>query len=249
MENKIAEALKGEKEILVNSLKGKKVAVIEDDEVQRDIYLQMIKQFIGDSKFSLESLTGYAKYPGRQNGTLYLGTSVGVWGLLDRWDQVPTQMILFNDTKFTPSVDLSKYSTIAIGGIGKMLAEPQTKGGLEEVLRFCARHDFDYTIVGNGSNTIFGDLEGMTIRTNGLDGIYSIGNSTNPQEINQPEKPLELGSDQVRSFLENQEPETELLIEFGAGHKTMPLARQAPNLGIAGVEFLIGIPGTIGGAS
>lgn len=79
----------------------------------------------------------------------------------------------FADYVFT-DVDLSKYSTIGVGGVGSYYAKPSTVEGLVGLVKLLRKEGVPFMPVGNGSNIYFGDLDGAAlIDTRGVTGIES----------------------------------------------------------------------------
>ena len=92
---------------------------------------------------------------------------------------------------------------------------------LRRTLQLCRANGVRVYLLGNGSNTLFDDagFDGAVIDMRGLDGLES----------------TELDADIVR-------------ITAGAGLTLGRLCNKAQTLGLTGLEFACGIPGTVGGA-
>ncbi len=113
------------------------------------------------------------------------------------------------------NIDLKKYTTYKVGGIGKILVLPENIEQLIKLLKYLDENKIKHKIIGNGSNLIFlGDYNGVLIKLDNLNKIEINGNS----------------------------------IIAGAGTSLICLAMKCSKLGLSGLEFATGIPGTIGGA-
>lgn len=112
------------------------------------------------------------------------------------------------------NVDLKKYCTYKVGGIGKLLVVPDDLKGLLELLKYIKENNIKYKILGNGSNLIFGDFDGILIKLDKFDNL----------SIN------------------------DTVVTVGAGYSLIKLAIKVSKMGLSGLEFATGIPGTVGGA-
>lgn len=117
-------------------------------------------------------------------------------------------------------VDLRQFSTIRIGGMAACVVTPTAScvGELEDelysILRFCQENILDCYTIGNGSNTVFGDIPGVIIHTKNMNKFW-------------------IEDDKIRTF----------------GGALLPLlSKAAEKSSLSGLEFAIGIPGTIGAA-
>lgn len=112
------------------------------------------------------------------------------------------------------NIDLKKYCTYKVGGIGKVLVIPDNEQCLLKLMKYIKKNNIKYKILGNGSNLIFGDFDGILIK---LDKFNNL-------EIN------------------------DTIIKVGAGYPLIKLATKVSKLGLSGLEFATGIPGSVGGA-
>ena len=98
---------------------------------------------------------------------------------------------------------------------------PRDAEQLRRTLQLCRENGVRVYLLGNGSNTLFDDagFDGAVIDMRGLSGMENSG----------------LDTDAVR-------------ITAGAGQTLGRLCSKAQTLGLTGLEFACGIPGTVGGA-
>jgi UDP-N-acetylmuramate dehydrogenase len=117
---------------------------------------------------------------------------------------------------------LSRYTAARLGGPADVLLTAGSADELAEIVTRLWALEAPFTILGGGSNVLVSDA--------GVRGIVVI--SRNPPGTG------------IR-FVEQADPPTvwaEAGVNFGA------LARQAARRGLAGLEWAVGIPGTLGGA-
>ncbi len=115
---------------------------------------------------------------------------------------------------------LAGYTTYRIGGPAAALVLPSSVDDVVETLRFAAESGTPWLALGLGSNVLISD--------SGFDGIVIR---------------LGKGLDRVERGVGGDEH----VWAVGAGVPTPQLARQTANAGLAGVQRLIGVPGSVGG--
>ena len=122
--------------------------------------------------------------------------------------------------EYSSDVPLSPIAWFRVGGTAEVLFIPEDEADLESFLKNKSR-DIPVTFVGSGSNIL--------VRDGGIPGVV-----------------IRLG----RNFRQTEvvwHGET-ALIKVGAGAIDISVARYCRDLGVTGLEFLAGVPGTIGGA-
>ena len=113
---------------------------------------------------------------------------------------------------------LSKHTTLRVGGPAQFWIEPETRGGLANVLEFCAAQRLPVMFIGRGSN--------LLVRDGGVfGGVIHLARG---------------------DFVALSVEETE--IHVGAGVRLKQVAAAARNAGIGGFEWMEGIPGSVGGS-
>lgn len=122
---------------------------------------------------------------------------------------------------FAQGEPLAPHTTFKIGGPAAFWCTPRDAEQLRRTLQLCRENGVRVYLLGNGSNTLFDDagFDGAVIDMRGLSGME---NSV-------------LDTDAVR-------------ITAGAGQTLGRLCSKAQTLGLTGLEFACGIPGTVGGA-
>ena len=113
---------------------------------------------------------------------------------------------------------MAKHTTLRVGGPADFYIEPANEADLAAAVKFCAEPGVTFFILGRGSNLI--------VRDGGFRGVVIC--------LSSPEfSRIEIDGVRLRA---------------GAGAKQKNVAVEAKRAGLSGVEFLEGIPGSIGGA-
>ena len=122
---------------------------------------------------------------------------------------------------FAQGEPLAPHTTFKIDGPAAFWCTPRDAEQLRRTLQLCRENGVRVYLLGNGSNTLFDDagFDGAVIDMRGLSGMENSG----------------LDTDAVR-------------ITAGAGQTLGRLCSKAQTLGLTGLEFACGIPGTVGGA-
>ncbi len=113
---------------------------------------------------------------------------------------------------------LAKRTTLRVGGPADFYVEPASEADLAEVVRFCATRKMPLVLLGRGSN--------LLIKDGGIRGVVICLAHTEFGRV---------------------KPEGERLI-CGAGARLKAVSVAARHAGLTGLEFLEGIPGSVGGA-
>ncbi len=113
---------------------------------------------------------------------------------------------------------LSRHTTLRVGGPAQFWVEPETRGGLANVLELCEVNRLPVLFIGRGSN--------LLVRDGGVAGVVI--------HLNRGD------------FVELKVEGTE--IHVGAGVRFKQVAAAARNAGIGGFEWMEGIPGGVGGS-
>jgi UDP-N-acetylenolpyruvoylglucosamine reductase len=113
---------------------------------------------------------------------------------------------------------LAPRTTLRVGGPADVYVEPASEADLAAVLTFCAERQLRFLVLGRGSN--------LLVRDGGFRGVVVCLAHPGFRTIT-----VEGGQ-----------------LHCGAGAKLKDVAREAKQHGLAGLEFLEGIPGSVGGA-
>lgn len=118
-----------------------------------------------------------------------------------------------------PNEPLARRTTLGVGGNARWYAEPATVDDVVALLRACAELDLRWFVIGRGSNLLVPD--------EGYDGLVLHLEPARWGEV------TPLGDGRLR---------------VGGGARLKELCGAAAREGLAGFEFLEGIPGTVGGS-
>jgi UDP-N-acetylenolpyruvoylglucosamine reductase len=113
---------------------------------------------------------------------------------------------------------LAKHTTLRVGGPADVYIEPASEADLAAVVKFCHERSLPFFVIGRGSN--------LLVRDGGFRGVIICLARANFSRI-------EVADERLRC---------------GAGAKLKKVAVEAKRNGLTGVEFLEGIPGSVGGA-
>jgi UDP-N-acetylmuramate dehydrogenase len=122
------------------------------------------------------------------------------------------------DCEILPSVSLAELTSFRVGGPAEWFATPRTVAELQSCVQWAKAQDLPVMGLGGGSNLLISDR--------GLPGLTLLTKHLRYLKF---------------------EPETGLMTA-GAGRLLPQIAGQAAKRGLAGFEWAVGIPGTIGGA-
>ena len=112
---------------------------------------------------------------------------------------------------------IAKYTSFRIGGPAEIMAFPKTKEELASLLQKTDLLDCKKVILGAGTNILAPD--------EGMPGLVIC----------------------LRNFMDTMEQSSKNTIRVGAGVRMARVAQFAANLGLSGLEFAHGIPGSVGG--
>ena len=128
------------------------------------------------------------------------------------------QPLLTSQTLLKKDEPLAKKTTLRVGGPADVYVEPTTESELSQILKFCRQRDVRFFVLGRGSN--------LLIRDGGIRGVViSLAHPTFSR--------IEIDGGKLRC---------------GAGAKLKAVSVEARRHNLAGLEFLEGIPGSVGGA-
>jgi UDP-N-acetylenolpyruvoylglucosamine reductase len=113
---------------------------------------------------------------------------------------------------------LAKHTTLRVGGSADVYVEPASEDDLAGVLKFCGERNLPFFVIGRGSN--------LLVRDGGFRGVIICLAHASFSRI-------EIAGERLHC---------------GAGAKLKNVAVEAKRNGLSGVEFLEGIPGSVGGA-
>jgi UDP-N-acetylenolpyruvoylglucosamine reductase len=125
---------------------------------------------------------------------------------------------------------LAQHTTLRVGGPADVYVEPATEDDLADVVKFCGENEIKFFILGRGSN--------LLVRDGGFRGVVICLSQSHFSRI-------EIVG-QASSLSDRQDACP--TIRCGAGAKLKNVSVEAKRNNLSGVEFLEGIPGSVGGA-
>jgi len=158
-----------------------------------------------------------------ESGDLVL--SLGAGNIHDQLSALAADLVIAEKLKDIVGEDgevclyepLSKHTTLRVGGPAQFWVEPRNEKAFAELIRFCRDENLPLFVMGRGSN--------LLVRDGGIRGavVHPCGGDFDKIEINGVE------------------------ITAGAGAKLKEVAYAGKAARIGGLEWLEGIPGTVGG--
>lgn len=116
-------------------------------------------------------------------------------------------------------VPLREYTSFGIGGPADFLVAVESQAELAGVLECCRLHQAPFLIIGRGTN--------LLVRDGGFRGVV-----------------INLRGEFARVAVDDRSG----VVEAGAAVVLSDLSRECGSKGLTGLEFAVGIPGTVGGA-
>ncbi len=124
----------------------------------------------------------------------------------------------FNPDNIQKNVCLKDFVTFKIGGPAELFYEAKTEEEFVAAIRYAISENIPWFVLGGGSNLVISD--------NGIKGIVIRNLSRDTQEIDHDK----------------------CLVKFSSGFSLMKLVTFAQENALSGIEYLAGIPGSLGGA-
>lgn len=129
---------------------------------------------------------------------------------------------------------MARHTTLRIGGPADAWVAPGDAEAVARVRALCALHNWPCLALGGGSNLLVrdGGVRGVVLSSERLRGLsFERGDPGEPGEAGEPGP---AGGEATR-------------VRVGAGVSTGKLLSEATRRGLGGVEFLAGVPGSVGG--
>jgi len=126
-----------------------------------------------------------------------------------------------SDLRF--DVPMSDYCTLRTGGKVAALSTVHSKDELRRLLTLLAEEEIEYLVIGRGSNLLVTD--------SGYTGVL-----------------IRLQGEFTTLTVQERKPDATALVKAGAGCALGKFVSWCSSHGLAGLEFLVGIPGSLGGA-
>lgn len=145
-------------------------------------------------------------------------------------DPLYTDLLAAVQGDVTADADLSSLTTLGVGGRARALVVAESAEDLQAISHACAEHAVGWLVIGRGSN--------LLIAEDGFDGVaIRLGRGFRGVQIIDP------GSHDVDGHIA-----TGWLVVAGSAEPMPVLANNLEKQALAGMEFGVAIPGTVGGA-
>ncbi len=124
--------------------------------------------------------------------------------------------------KILHQVSLKRYTSLRVGGIADTMIYPATIKELQRIITFSQKHSVPYCIIGRGTNLLIkdGGIRGIVIKLSRCCNTIKMAETARHQ----------------------------VTLTAGAGVSLRRLLLFSVNQNLSGLEFLSGIPGSLGGA-
>ena len=122
------------------------------------------------------------------------------------------------DSKVLIDEPLRKHTTFGVGGLASIFVYPSNKNDLIKLLKFLSKEKIKVCFIGSGSNLLISD--------NGFDGVVV----------------------SLKKSFKNFEVNDSLEANIGTGVMLGYMVRMLTKKSVKGLESLVGVPGTLGGA-
>lgn len=126
----------------------------------------------------------------------------------------------FPDIEIKENVSLAPFTYMKVGGNAKVLAEVKNRDSLFELCSYCFTNQVPFVIFGGASNLVIADA--------GIDKLV-----------------IHNGANHITVFPSDTD---EVIVEADSGVVTAVLANRTMSQDLTGMEFFVGVPGTVGGA-
>ncbi|MBO3463185.1 UDP-N-acetylmuramate dehydrogenase [Aetokthonos hydrillicola Thurmond2011] len=138
--------------------------------------------------------------------------------ILDNSDQSKEISLIGTDCKIRSKVSLAGYTSYRVGGPAQLCVTPRNLEALQASFKYAKSHQLPVTILGAGSNLLISDC--------GISGLVIV----------------------TRHLRSKHFDPTTGLLTVAAGEPIPGLAWELAERGWQGLEWAVGIPGTVGGA-
>lgn len=133
---------------------------------------------------------------------------------------------------------LARHTSLRVGGPADVLVSPTSPEEIARLFALCREHETSWSFLGSGFNTL--------VRDEGIDGVVlSMRKLRALEVVKEEEAGAELGSDPDPAVPNAATRRVRVRGEAGVSHSQV--ARFCSGRALSGLEFAVGIPGTLGG--
>ena len=131
---------------------------------------------------------------------------------------IKNKIVSLINSKVLINEPLKKHTTFGVGGLGSIFVYPNDKNDLITLLKYTSKKNIETFFMGSGSNLLISD--------NGFDGVII----------------------SLKKSFKNFEINDSLEANIGTGVMLGQMVRSLTKKSVKGLESLVGVPGTLGGA-
>ena len=131
---------------------------------------------------------------------------------------IKNKIVSLIDSKVLINEPLKKHTTFGVGGLGSVFVYPNDKNDLIKLLKYTSKKNIKIFFMGSGSNLLISD--------NGFNGVII----------------------SLKKSFKNFEINDSLEANIGTGVMLGQMVRSLTKKSVKGLESLVGVPGTLGGA-
>ncbi len=158
-----------------------------------------------------------------------------------------------NKINFEKNARLKRFTTFQIGGPAKILIIVKNQKELVKILEIVSKEDIPYIILGGGSNVLISDKGiNKVVIINKASSIKLINNQKqiDSKSLAPKSRLKQLEKEKFYSFhdLDYKETGRRVMVKIDSGTNLTKAISDLIKLGITGLQWYAGIPGTIGGA-
>ncbi len=124
-----------------------------------------------------------------------------------------------NSVRFNES--MSKHTSLRVGGPAQVFVAPESPEKLVELIKWCGQKEFSYTVFGNGTN--------LLVKDSGIHGVVIVLTKC------------------LNKITQTVTDNNSVIVTALAGTRLQGLCSFAIDNGLEGMNFALGIPGTVGG--
>lgn len=116
---------------------------------------------------------------------------------------------------------MNRHTSLRVGGPAQVFVAPESPEKLVELIKWCGQKEFPYTIFGNGTN--------LLVKDSGIRGIVIVLTKC------------------LNKIAQTATDNDSVIVTASAGARLQALCVFAIDNGLGGMNFALGIPGTVGG--
>ncbi len=165
-------------------------------------------------------------------------SALGARSVLSADDRAALAALAAQGVELRLDAPMSRRTTLRLGGPADALAMPDSRAALVAVIKLCVARGLPITVIGGGSNLLVrdGGVRGVVIATRKLRAVRRLDRAGDHDS-----------GDQDRGDQAGENNDDKVDVEVECGLSTGKLLSLATEWELGGLEFLGGVPGSVGG--